>query len=139
MISGSKDYNREELRQAFESVRKFSIELCEPLEIEDYVVQSMPDVSPARWHLAHVTWFFEVFVLAEAHKDYKYFNEVYNYLFNSYYVQAGDRFYRPHRGLLTRPTVKEVLEYRTEIDKRMLDFLIQLMKNYSIGLLSLLI
>ncbi len=139
MISVSKNYNREELRQAFESVRKFSIELCEPLEIEDYVVQSMPDVSPARWRLSHVTWFFEVFVLAEALPGYKFYNEIYNYLFNSYYVQAGDRFYRPHRGLLTRPTVKEVIEYRNETDKRMIDFLIRPLKSCSTGLPCLLI
>lgn len=83
------------------------------------MIQSMPDVSPAKWHLAHTTWFFEINVLANAFSGYDPFHPRYNYLFNSYYVGAGERHCRPKRGLLSRPTVKEVYEYRKYVDDRM--------------------
>lgn len=112
-----------ELYKEFLKVRKFTESLCEPLETEDFVIQSMTDMSPTKWHLAHTTWFFEEFILKKFYNNYKVMNELYSYLFNSYYVQAGERFSRPHRGLLSRPTVKEVMEYRNYIDKYMVDLL----------------
>ncbi len=86
---------------------------------EDYVVQSMPDASPAKWHLAHTTWFFEEFVLQHAVPRYKFHDEQFRYLFNSYYNTVGPMHSRPHRGLLSRPTVQQVMAYRAVIDERM--------------------
>ncbi|NJN36752.1 MAG: hypothetical protein HC794_06435 [Nitrospiraceae bacterium] len=83
----------------------------------------MPDASPVKWHLAHTTWFFEVMVLRQARPDAAWFDETFNYLFNSYYNTVGKQFSRPHRGLITRPTVAEVTRYREHIDQRMLDFM----------------
>jgi ergothioneine biosynthesis protein EgtB len=100
-------------------VRDATVELCEPLEDEDYVVQSMPDASPAKWHLAHTSWFFEEFVLQSAVKGYRFYDERFRYLFNSYYNSVGAMHERPSRGLLTRPTVAEVLAYRTHVDEQM--------------------
>jgi len=114
--------NRSNLQKRYNAVRKFSEEFCKPLETEDYVIQSMPDVSPTKWHLAHTSWFFEAFVLREYDPDYKSLHPQYSYLFNSYYIQAGERFSRPHRGLLSRPTVKEVYEYRRYVDEKMKEF-----------------
>lgn len=111
------------LIQNFKSVRNFTGTLCEPLAEEDCVIQSMPDVSPTKWHLAHTTWFFETFVLKKAISEYLNFHPTYSFLFNSYYVQAGERFPRPDRGLLSRPTVEEVLEYRDYVDEKMIELL----------------
>src|SRR5262245_29003752 len=94
--------------ERYRRVRGFTEQLCAPLAVEDYVVQSMADVSPAKWHLAHTTWFFETFVLEPATPDYQPFHPLYRYLFNSYYNTVGDRYPRPRRGLLSRPTVAEV-------------------------------
>src|SRR5262245_21390011 len=109
-----------DLAARFREVRALTLHLCEPLEDEDYVVQSMPDASPARWHLAHTTWFFETFVLpglAPFHPDYRF-------LFNSYYNAVGDRWERAARGALSRPTVREVMDYRRTVDHRVLDLLV---------------
>src|SRR5881275_2179318 len=106
------------LAQQYSRTRKLSERLCEPLAVEDYVVQSMPDASPTRWHLAHTTWFFETFVLARWEANHRPFNAHYQVLFNSYYNRVGEQFPRPRRGLLTRPTVAEVFEYRHAIDER---------------------
>ncbi len=120
----TKDMNlKKYFSERFSAVRGFTEKICTPLEIEDYVIQSMIDVSPTKWHLAHTTWFFETFVLKKYDKTYKPLNEVYNYLFNSYYVQVGERFSRPHRGLLSRPTVKEVFEFRKYVDEKMNDLI----------------
>ncbi len=116
-------YSRHNLMKAYRNVRSFTIDLVEPLQIEDYVIQTMPDVSPTKWHLAHTTWFFETFVLEKAVKNYKSYNPLYNYLFNSYYVQVGERWHRPSRGLLSRPTVKDIYEYRKVIDRLMLEMM----------------
>ncbi len=115
--------SREKLIESYKTVRQFSHTLAEPLEIEDYVVQSMPDVSPTKWHLAHTSWFFETFVLSKALSDYKSPNSQYAYLFNSYYVQAGERHLRPKRGLISRPTVEETYSYRNHVDESMLQFM----------------
>src|SRR5207302_2246844 len=80
---------------------------------------SMPDASPAKWHLAHTTWFFETFLLAAFDPAHEPFHPHYGYLFNSYYNAVGDRLPRPRRGLLTRPTVAEVYRYRAHVDSRM--------------------
>ena len=115
--------DRKNLISRFKSVRSFSILLCEPLEIEDYVIQSMPDVSPTKWHLAHTSWFFEAFVLHKANSNYKSIHPLYTYLFNSYYIQVGERWFRPNRGILSRPTVKQVFEYRTYVDEHLINFI----------------
>src|SRR5947199_572581 len=107
---------REAFAERYQNVRAFSEELCKPLQPEDYVVQSMPDASPAKWHLAHTSWFFEEFVLQSAVKGYRFYDERFRYLFNSYYYSVGAMHERPSRGLLTRPTVAEVLAYRTHVD-----------------------
>lgn len=112
------------LREAYLRTRRFTTELCEPLAVEDYVVQAMPDCSPAKWHLAHTTWFFETFVLS-GQDSYRRFDPTgaYEYLFNSYYNQVGPQFFRPNRGLLVRPTVSEVYQYRQYVDERVLRML----------------
>ncbi|HEU4410752.1 MAG TPA: ergothioneine biosynthesis protein EgtB [Polyangiaceae bacterium] len=107
------------LLRRYVEVRSFSETLCEPLALEDYVVQTMPEVSPTKWHLAHTTWFFETFVLARALEGYEPFHPAYNYLFNSYYEAAGDRHARDRRGVLSRPTVEEVIEYRYHVNRAM--------------------
>jgi len=108
-----------ELAERYSAVRAFTEKLCQPLEIEDYVVQSMPDVSPTRWHLAHTTWFFETFVLTAADAANQTFHPAFVELFNSYYNAVGPQFPRLQRGLLTRPTVKEVYAYRKHVDEQM--------------------
>jgi ergothioneine biosynthesis protein EgtB len=100
-------------------VRQLSQQLCQPLATEDYVIQSMPDVSPPKWHLAHTTWFFETFLLAPYLKCYELFHPQFAYLFNSYYEAVGERHPRAQRGLLSRPTVAEVYRYRDYVDAAM--------------------
>jgi ergothioneine biosynthesis protein EgtB len=100
----------------YREVRRFTERLCAPLEVEDYVIQSMPDASPAKWHLAHTSWFFETFVIKPALPGYKSPQPVYDYLFNSYYNAVGERHARAKRGLLSRPTVGEVYRYRAHVD-----------------------
>ncbi len=107
------------LAAAYLAVRSWTEQLCEPLEVEDYVVSSMPDVSPTKWHLAHTSWFFETFVLAHYDREYRSPDPRYAYLFNSYYVQAGERHCRARRGLVTRPTVAGVYAYRAHVDEAM--------------------
>ena len=104
------------LLERYQRVRTHTERLCQPLEIEDMVVSSMTDVSPTKWHLAHTSWFFETFVLATHSPSYVTPNPKYAFLFNSYYVQAGERHCRAQRGLLTRPTVKKVFDYRRHVD-----------------------
>ena len=115
--------DRSFLRDRYSDVRAFTELLCRPLATEDYVVQSMEDVSPTKWHIGHTSWFFETFVLAEALPAYQVLEPMYRFLFNSYYVAAGQRHCRPKRGLLSRPTVKEVYEYRRHVDREMLAFI----------------
>jgi ergothioneine biosynthesis protein EgtB len=111
------------LARRYRLVRAHTERLCQPLKTEDLVVSSMPDVSPTKWHLAHTTWFFETFVLSPHDSQYRTPNPKYAFLFNSYYVQAGERHCRAQRGLLTRPTVKEVIAYRHHVDEHMLRLL----------------
>lgn len=97
--------------------RRLSLELARPLSAEDMVVQAMPDASPTKWHLAHVTWFFETFVLKPHLPSYRIFDEAFNYCFNSYYESQGERHPRPARGLLTRPSAERVIDYRAHVDE----------------------
>jgi dimethylhistidine N-methyltransferase len=110
---------RDELLERYRQLRSRSEALVAPLTDEDMVVQSMPDASPAKWHLAHTTWFFETFLLSENLPGYQQFDPAYGYLFNSYYETLGPRQPRPQRGLLTRPSVKEVIAYRHYVDEHM--------------------
>jgi len=100
----------------YRQVRSLSRQLCEPLCAEDCVIQSMPDVSPVRWHLAHTTWFFETFLLKVADANYQPHHPAFEVLFNSYYNTVGEQFPRHRRGLISRPTVAEIWQYRDTID-----------------------
>jgi ergothioneine biosynthesis protein EgtB len=113
------------LAARFRQVRGLTASLCAPLDVEDYGVQSMPEASPAKWHLAHTTWFFETFVLADALPDYQPYHPTFRYLFNSYYEAVGERLPRARRGLLSRPSVAEVYRYRQQVDDRVLTLLDQ--------------
>jgi ergothioneine biosynthesis protein EgtB len=118
------------LAARYDAVRAQTEALCAPLEVEDYVVRSMPDASPAKWHLAHTSWFFETFVLgphaAALGVAYAPLDARYAYLFNSYYVQAGERHCRAQRGIVTRPTVRDVYAYRAHVDAAMRPLLARL-------------
>ena len=117
------DTRRQALRARFQETREFTERLCAPLAAEDYVVQSMPDCSPTKWHLAHVSWFFETFLLTPNVATYRSPNPDYVYLFNSYYNAVGDKYPRPRRGMVSRPTVAEVYRYRAHVDEHVLDLL----------------
>ncbi|MGE4607306.1 MAG: ergothioneine biosynthesis protein EgtB, partial [Myxococcota bacterium] len=106
------------LAARYVQIRDFSLELCAPLSSEDCAIQTMPDVSPTRWHLAHTTWFFETIILAER-PGHKPFDPNFDYLFNSYYNAIGDQYPRHERGLLSRPSLDEVLAYRRYVDECM--------------------
>src|SRR5205085_12180344 len=113
-------FTRISLAARYRAIRDRTERLCAPLEPEDYQLQSMPDCSPPKWHLAHTAWFFETFVLAPNVPDYRPFHRLYCYLFNSYYDAVGDRWPRPARGVLSRPTVDAVYAYRRAVDERTL-------------------
>jgi ergothioneine biosynthesis protein EgtB len=103
-------------------VRDRTEQIASRLSAEDQQVQSMPDVSPTKWHLAHVTWFFETFILKAHAPGYTEFDPDFNFLFNSYYEAVGPRHARPDRGLLTRPSLDRVMAYRAHVDTAMTDF-----------------
>ncbi len=107
------------LNDRYQQVRQLSEQICQPLAIEDYVIQSMPDVSPPKWHLAHTSWFFETFLLVPHLTGYEVFHPQFVYLFNSYYEAVGSRHPRPQRGLLARPTVEQIYQYRAYVDEAM--------------------
>ncbi|MBO6557605.1 MAG: ergothioneine biosynthesis protein EgtB [Pseudomonadales bacterium] len=113
----------ESLVDRYQQVRQQTIALCAPLETEDYQVQPMDDASPPKWHLAHVTWFFETFLLVPELPGYQRYNEAFETLFNSYYNGVGKPFPRPRRGHLSRPTVAEIFEYRAQVDDAMVRYL----------------
>ncbi len=110
---------------AYQGVRRATEALCGPLETEDYVIQTAPEASPAKWHLAHVSWFFETFLLGTYLPGYRPFHPDYVRLFNSYYQQVGDPWPRAERGFLSRPTVGEVYRYRAHVDAGMMALLEQ--------------
>src|SRR3954463_555709 len=114
---------RPALAARYRATRDRTEKLCAPLEPEDYQLQSMPDCSPPKWHLAHTAWFFETFVLAPHAPHVRPFHPQFGYLFNSYYDAVGDRWPRPARGLLSRPAVAEVYAYRRAVDDRTLALL----------------
>jgi len=111
--------SRPDLWTRYRTVRAETERLCQGLAAEDHVVQSMPDVSPTKWHLAHTSWFFENFVLLPHLSGYRSIDPIYAHLFNSYYVQAGERHCRARRGYLSRPTVAEIVAYRSHVDDAM--------------------
>lgn len=113
-----------ELLNRFISVRHRTLEICEPLEYDDYLVQSADFVSPPKWHLAHTTWFFETLLLSRV-SNYRWFHEDFKYLFNSYYKSIGKHLARPKRSSISRPTLKRVLEYRRYVEEA----IVQLLQN----------
>lgn len=113
----------ETLLEQYRAVRKATADLTAPLSDEDCAVQSMPDASPAKWHLAHTSWFFETFILKARIDGYRVFHPSYEYLFNSYYNAVGPMHPRPQRGLLTRPSREEILAYRAHVDRKMEELL----------------
>ena len=112
----------ENLLRRYAQVRNFTMRICETLSAEDCTVQSMPDVSPTRWHLAHTTWFFETFIL-QHQSGYRPFSPQFAVLFNSYYNAVGAQFPRPRRGLLSRPSQQQVIDYRRHVDECVLQAL----------------
>jgi dimethylhistidine N-methyltransferase len=106
------------LADRYTRIRGTTVRLCEPLSAEDMVVQAVEETSPAKWHLAHTTWFFETFVLEVFEPDFRAFDPAFRVLFNSYYQQVGERHPRPRRGVLTRPGLGEVMAYRDTVDDR---------------------
>ena len=121
--AGAATANSAALAESYRTVRHCTEALCEPLASDDYVVQSMPDASPVKWHLAHTTWFFETFLLLPHLPGYQVFHPEFRYLFNSYYQGVGARWPRSQRGLLSRPTVVDVYAYRAHVDKHVAQFL----------------
>jgi ergothioneine biosynthesis protein EgtB len=111
------------LQARYAQVRAHTERLAKPLSAEDCQAQSMPDASPVKWHLAHVTWFFETFILERFESNFVPFNPAFRVLFNSYYNAVGDKHPRPQRGLLTRPALAEVLQWRAQVDARMMALL----------------
>jgi len=109
--------------ETYDAIRRETERRAAPLSAEDQVVQSMPDTSPIKWHRAHTTWFFEQFLLVPYAPGYKIFDRRFSYLFNSYYVAAGPRYSRPKRGLITRPDVAEVGDYRAHVDGAVRDLM----------------
>lgn len=124
------------LIERFKTVRARSESLCAPLEIEDYCIQAMPAVSPPKWHLAHVTWFFESFILVPFDKKYLVFQREFAHLFNSYYEMAGTFFPSAQRGMLSRPTVAEIYRYRTHVDSALLELLANLPEQHAEDILD---
>ena len=117
------DHDSGALEKRFRCVREATVALIEGLEPEDMVVQTMPDVSPTKWHLAHTTWFFEEFVLAVFAEGYRRYRPGYDFLFNSYYNQVGPMHRRAWRGYITRPTLTEILSYREHVDEAVYELL----------------
>lgn len=122
-IPAPREWTSSQLAETYRRVRGLTEELSAPLSPEDQTVQTMPDVSPTKWHRAHVTWFFEAFVLAEFQPGFATFQDTYWTLFNSYYETVGPRYPRPNRGFISRPGAHEVGDYRSHVDDRMLDLL----------------
>lgn len=114
--------SRHHYTKRYDAVRKFTEDFCKNLAPEDCVIQSMPDASPTKWHLAHTTWFFETFIVKPAVQNYKSPVPEYAYLFNSYYNAVGKMHQRDQRGMISRPTLEQTQRYRLEVDKAMRKF-----------------
>jgi ergothioneine biosynthesis protein EgtB len=121
------------LLDRYQQVRQVSEKICQPLAIEDYQIQSMSDVSPPKWHLAHTTWFFETFILLSHLPGYSAFHPQFGYLFNSYYEAVGARHPRHLRGILSRPTVAEVYQYRAYVDRAMTTLLSEISEHSNLA------
>ena len=117
------DAAEQTLLEFYRRVRARTEELCRPLEIEDYIPQPIVDVSPPKWNIAHTTWFFEEMILKKFIAGYEPFDPAFGFLFNSYYNSIGDRTARDRRGDISRPTVKQVFEFRKYVDERMSELL----------------
>ncbi|KAA6439077.1 ergothioneine biosynthesis protein EgtB [Dyadobacter flavalbus] len=125
------------LSASYNTVRKYSESICEPLETEDYVPQPVPFVSPPKWHLAHSTWFFETFILKNFIPDYQVFDKDFSFLFNSYYNNVGERTLRTDRGNVTRPTTANVYAYRQHVDRCMNELMENLTDTNAISMIQL--
>src|SRR5271167_2344232 len=125
------------LLEQYLAVRQTSLHLCAPLSVEDHSLQPMPDASPAKWHLAHTTWFFETFVLSEYVEDYRPFQAEFRKLFNSYYNAVGDRPLRALRHILSRPVLDEVHAYRDYVDDAMVHLLSRNLAPKALNLVTL--
>jgi ergothioneine biosynthesis protein EgtB len=138
MMPEQRNLDAEYLISKFINIRAVTVDICKPLNVEDHMLQCMPDVSPPKWHLAHTSWFFEEFVLKPFQKDYKVFDEKFSFLFNSYYETIGARHPRPERGQLSRPTIEQVYEYRRHVDQNLATLIAQApseaMRRVEIGL-----
>jgi len=121
----ARDYteHRQELIEAFCFVREHTEQIAAPFSPEDQQLQSMPEASPVKWHLAHSSWFFETFILAEFAPRFEWFDEHFCYLFNSYYNAIGAQYPRPRRGLMSRPGLERIMLYRKHVTQHMLDLL----------------
>jgi ergothioneine biosynthesis protein EgtB len=131
--ASSQHQEPESLLDLYKCIRGYTEQLCEPLEIEDYIPQPIVDVSPVKWNIAHTTWFFEEMVLKSFAADYQVFDPNFGFLFNSYYNALGDRTARDRRGDLSRPTVKRVFEYRKHVDEKMHELLSGPVTNSAVG------
>lgn len=140
MIEQNTLVKEKQLLENYRRIRARSVEICEPLETEDFVVQPVVDVSPPKWHLGHTTWFFETFILIPNLDGYEVFNPQYNFVFNSYYETIGARVIRTDRGNLSRPSVADIFQYRKYVDEQMEIFLLNndlsddLQKLFELGL-----
>lgn len=119
-----KSLGSQRLLKNYEAVRRTSLRLCDGLEVEDFVVQPTPEVSPPKWHLAHTTWFFEELILCKHVPDYRRYDEGFALLFNSYYKSLGKHWLQGERGQLSRPSVRGVLAYRQYVDKAMSELIL---------------
>src|SRR5215472_17670873 len=125
------------LQPKFQEVRSTTLALTQPFSAEDQMLQSMPDASPVKWHLAHTTWFFETFLLSAHIRGYKPFDPRFKQLFNSYYKQVGLHPYRGSRGLMSRPSLNEVHAYRAWVDNAMERHFDQLTEGGAASLIEL--
>lgn len=122
-INNRQSLNGNQVREIFSRTRKTTIDLCDPLERDDYMVQSTPDTSPPKWHLGHTTWFFDNFILSPFRKGYEPVDPGYAFVFNSYYNTVGKYMPKPSRSVISRPSLEKVLEYREKIDRMMVELM----------------
>lgn len=115
--------DKDNLWESYLEIRKHTENICQPLDHEDYGIQSMADVSPPKWHLAHTSWFFETFLLATCLPDYRLYQDKYDLLFNSYYNTVGKQWPQEKRGLLSHPRIKEIYQYRRHVDEHMAELI----------------